>query len=330
VGKATVLTYPIALTLAQDWMPQEVEHPDWTEFLEMTRVLKEAAIRNPPLFDRQHMAARAALETIFSQPILERFLHAHAAGDKEKVLKVLQMLGTLASDLLLERTFTASEDSPLWLEAVELLNGMESKGVKVFEEWIEEKGGHGNLGRFLDIFKKVPLPGTLADYFEKHWTSLDLEVQGKFLDVAETWKRSDLRPLLLGLLKKPEGPLASRAVQVLGKVGLDGDSRVILEAVQHYPNASFWITACHALGNLSDPLAVGDLLEWAAPYKLLENRKNRPLDVRRAAVEALGHFPSAEVRDFLLGLRKEGEKEVQKEVDLALRSLTEKPAKSGT
>ncbi|HVZ79499.1 MAG TPA: HEAT repeat domain-containing protein [bacterium] len=320
-------TYPIALTLAQDWMPQEIEYPDWTEFLEMTRVLKEAAIRKPPLFEHQNMAARAALETIFSQPVLERFLKAHAAGDKEKVLKVLQLLGTLASDLLLERAFTAPEDSPLWMEAVELLNGMESKGAKVFEEWLEDKGGQGDLGRFLDIFKKVPMPATLADHFEKHWSSFDPEVQLKVLDLAETWKKTDLRPLLLDLLKKPEGPLSLRAVQVLGKVGLDGDSRVLMEAARRHPTPAFWTAVCQALGNLADPASLDTLLEWAASYKLLENRKNRPLEVRRAALEALGRYRSRVAKNFLEDLKKEGEKDVKQAVDQALRSVTEKLSK---
>lgn len=326
--RPTAMTYPIALTLVQAWMPQEIEHPDWTEFLEMTKVLKDAAVRTPPLFEHQHMAARAALETIFSQPVLERFLQVHAAGEKEKVLKVLPLLGPLASDLLLERAFTAPADSPLWLEAVELLNGMESKGVKVFEEWLEEKGGAGNLGRFLDIFKKVPLPAALADYFEKRWSSFDPEAQRKVLEVAETWKRTDFRPLILELLKKPEGPLGTRAVQVLGKVGLEGDSRYILEAIQHHPGTSFWIAACQALGDLADPPALETLLEWAGPYKLLENRKNRPLEVRRAALEALGHYRSVAAREFLVGLQKEGEKDVKQAVDQALRSVTEKLAKA--
>jgi hypothetical protein len=330
--KASPFTYPIALTLAQAWMPQEVEHPDWTEFIEMTRVLKTAAETKAPRFEKQDLAARAALETIFCQPILERFLQAHGGAEKDQVVRVLQLLGPLASDLLLTRAFTAPEESVLWLQAVELLQGMESKGTKVFEDWFREHGDPENLGKFLDIFKKVPLPGPLADHLEKNWKKFDLENQRKFLEIGRIWKRSDFRPLLLELLKKADGPLGLKALEVLAEVGLEGDSRQVLEAVRSYPlhgagREGFWVAACRALGKMADPLSIESLVEWAEKYKLLENKKTRPLVIRKAAIGALGHFRSNVVKNYLFELQKEGEKELREEVEHALRSVNERLAR---
>ena len=44
--------YPIGLTLAQDWLPQEMAGPDWTHLLEFVRVLKQLADKRPPAFDK--------------------------------------------------------------------------------------------------------------------------------------------------------------------------------------------------------------------------------------------------------------------------------------
>ncbi|HUO58430.1 MAG TPA: HEAT repeat domain-containing protein [bacterium] len=324
-------TYPIALTLAQDWLPQEVDHPDWEEFLEITWVLKQAAEKSPPLFDRQDLAAKAALGTIFCEPVLDRVLAGHLQGERDKVMRLLSLLGPLASELLFEKVQVAVPESPEWGAAVDLLSGMEAGGVKVFEPWVREKGEKLNLVRFLEIFKRAPLPGHLADYFEKHWTSFAPEVQGKVLEVAELWKRVDFRHLLLGLLKKPETPIAVGALKVLAKVGLEGDSREIVAAVKNYPSQAsgrerFWAAACQALGELGDPLAIDPLMEWADKYKFLEHKKERGLEVRRAAIEALGHFRSNTVKTFLSSLQKEGEKELKTAVEKSIKSVDEKLA----
>ena len=322
-------TYPIALTLVQDWLPQEVDHPDWDEFLEITRVLKQAAEKQPPLFEKQNLAAQAALETVFCGPVLERFLAVHSRLAKDKVMKLLALIGPLASEFLFDKTQNSASGGPEWMGAVDLLSGMEAGGRKVFEPWLRGKGESADLGKFLEIFKRVPLPAHLADYFEKHWASLAPEVQMKVLEVAEAWKRTDFRPLLITLLNVPDRPAAPKALRVLAKVGLEGDSRVIVAAVKNYPEKSagkdrFWAAACLALGELGDALAIDPLMEWADKYKFLQSKKERSLEVRRAAIEGLGYFRSNAVRTFLASLQKDVEKELKASVERSLKSIDEK------
>ena len=324
-------TYPIALTLAQDWLPQEVEHPDWEELLEITWALKQATENSPPLFARQDLAAKAALGTIFCEPVLNRVLAGHLKGERDKVMRLLSLLGPLASEFLIAKTMTEPEDSIVWKASVDLLGGMEVGGAKVFQPWIMENGEGPQLARFLEIFKRVPMPGHLADYFEKHWTAFNADIQHKILDVAELWKRTDFRDLLLGLLRKPEALIAFRGLKALAKVGLEGDSRVIVAAVRNYPahtigRERFWVAACQALGELGDPLAIDSLMEWAEKYKFLEHKKDRGLEVRRAAIEALGHFRSNAVKAFLADLQKEGEKELKPAIEKSIKSVDERLA----
>ncbi len=68
---------------------------------------------------------------------------------------------------------------------------------------------------------------------------------------------------------------------------------------------------CEAMGALADATSAPTLMEWADKYKMMENKKNRPLEIRRASLEALGHFRSKVVADFLAGLQKDVEKELR-------------------
>lgn len=127
----------------------------------------------------------------------------------------------------------------------------------------------------------------------------------------------------------PDRPIALRALRALAKVGLEGDSRVIVGAVKNYPEKSggrdrFWATACAALGELGDPLAIDPLMEWADKYKFLQSKKERSLEVRRAAIEGLGCFRSNAVRIFLVSLLKDAEKELKAPLERAVKSIDEK------
>ena len=107
---------------------------------------------------------------------------------------------------------------------------------------------------------------------------------------------------------------------------MEGDGEAIIQAVKNYPahgrdKDQFWIKACQALGWLADTPAATALMEWAGKYKFMEHKKNRSLEVRRAAVGALAHFRSPTVRDFLTSLLAEGEKELHVDVEESLKSV---------
>jgi hypothetical protein len=326
--------YPWGLSLLQDWLPQEIAYPDWEEFLDTVLVLKELAENTKPRFERQNQAAAVALETVFCDPILESLFTLHSTNEKEKelVLNLFTTLGSLAVPFLIEKAEKAQAGGPDGPKAVELLNSIESSGVPVYLPFLKEKGKPENIDKLLEIFRKAPLPAGLADHFEKNWAFYSPEVQIKIVDIVELWKRTDFRPLLIHLLVNPGSALSFRALKALAKVGLEGDAGPILEAVQKYPAHShdrekFWILACQVLGELGDAMAIPSLMEWAEKYKFLEHKKERSPEVRKVAIEALGHFASADVKGFLEGLRKEGEKEFKPAVDKALASLGAKQEK---
>ena len=323
--------YPIALTLAQDWIPSELADPDWGEILEMTKVLKAAAEKKPPLFEKQNEAAKVAMETVFCEPVLDSLLKRYQPGtsDGAGLLKLFTLLGNRISSFLFQKIEEEPAGSRDWSKAVDFLNALQEGGTHVYEFWLEWPEKRNLLEKFLEIFKVKPLTGEMADYFERHWTSFSPAAQSKILEIAEQWKRTDFRGLLLELLRKPENPLALQALQVLSKVGLEGDGQAMAEAVQQYPAHAkgrelFWIKACQVIAELKDPTGVEFLMQSADKYKMMESKKNRSLEVRRAAVEALGQFPSPEVMDFLVGIQKDAEKELKPIIDQSLKSGGEK------
>src|SRR5580698_6184018 len=147
-------------------------------------------------------------------------------------------------------------------------------------------------------------------------------------DIAGQWKKPGFRPVVIRLLDRPDTPAATQALEVLSKIGREGDAKAIAEAVKKYPaganREAFWVKACQAMGELADLTGAEILMEWADKYKLMENKKNRNLEVRRAALEALGHFRSKTVADFLTGLQKDPEKELRPTIDESLKTSLQK------
>jgi hypothetical protein len=326
--------YPIGLTLAQDWIPLELARPDWEELLETVRLLRQLSEKKPPFFERQNLAAKVALETVFCEPILESLLRRYKTKtpDGEGIQKLFVLLGQRAAPLLFEKIEQEAVENPEWKKAAELLNALQAGGQHIYEFWLEWPEKKEHLEKFLEIFRVTALSGEMEDYFERHWTSFHPAAQLKILDIVEHWKSGSFRPFLLRLLEKPDNPVTLRALQVLGKIGLEGDATAILQAVQKYPphakeREAFWIKACQTLGEMADPSCLETLMEWGDKYKLMENKKNRSQEIRRAALEALGRFPTPQVVEFLTRLQKDGEKELRPVIDQALASAGEKTKK---
>lgn len=322
--------YPMALTLAQDWIPQELASDDWTDLLEMTRLLVRAATQTPPRFEKQNQAARVALDTVFCEPILESLLNRYPAEPEEgnNTGKLFILLGPRVGPFLFSKIEEELTGSAFWLKALDLLEAQQKEGLHVYETWLGWPEKRGQLEKFLDIFTAVPPSGELEDFFERHWTTFSPLAQGKILASARQWRKKGFRPFLLRLLEKPEAPIALEALETLGVVGIEGDAEAIVLAVKNYPpqgkdKEKFWVKACEALGYLADAPAAAALMEWGGKYHFMEAKKNRSLEVRRAAIRALRRFRSSEVRDFLAGLKKEGEKELKEDVEETLRSVDE-------
>lgn len=323
--------YPMALTLAQDWIPQELASPDWTDLLEMARLLMRASEQTPPRFEKQNQAARVALDTVFCEPILESLLNRYPSEPEEgdSIRKLFSLLGPRVGPFLFNKIETELTGSSQWLKALDLLEAQQKEGLHVYEAWLGWPEKRAQLEKFLDIFTAIPPSGELEEFFERHWNTFSPLAQGKILASARQWGIQGIRPFLVRLLEKPESPIALEALETLAGVGMEGDGESIVLAVKKYPphgkdRDNFWIKACQALGRLADTPSASALMEWAAKYKLLEQKKHRSLEVRRAAIQALGRFHSATVWEFLGELKKDGEKELKPDVEEALRSVAEK------
>lgn len=322
--------YPMTLTLAQDWIPQELASDDWTDLLEMTRLLMRAATQTPPRFEKQNQAARVALDTVFCEPILESLLNRYPAEPEEgnNTRKLFVLLGPRVGPFLFSKIEEELTGSAFWLKALDLLEAQQKEGLHVYETWLGQPEKRGQLEKFLDVFTAVPPSGELEDYFQRHWNTLSPLAQGKILASIRQWRKKGFRPFLLRLLEKPDTPIALEALETLGVVGIEGDGEPMVLAVKNYPphgrdKEKFWLQACQALGSLADPPAAAALMEWGGKYHFMEAKKNRSLEVRRAAIQALRRFRSSEVRDFLAGLKKDGEKELKEDVEKTLKSVDE-------
>jgi hypothetical protein len=322
--------YPIGLSLAQDWVPLEMIRPDWIELLEMVKLLRQLSEKKPPSFDKQNLAAKVALETIFCEPILDSLMRRYQAGaDGPGILKIFTTLGPRVSPFLFEKIEKEPVESPDWKRAAGLLDALQTGGNHVYELWLEWPEKREYLDKFLEIFKLIPPTAEMEDYFQRHWNTFNPAGQAKLLDIAGQWKKSGFRPMVIRLLDRPDTPAATQALEVLSKIGREGDAKAIAEAVKKYPAGSkdreaFWVKACQTMGELADLTGAEILMEWADKYKLMENKKNRSLEVRRAAMEALGHFRSKTVADFLAGLQKDAEKELRPTIDQAIVSAGQK------
>lgn len=320
--------FPLLLALTQDWLAQELAAPDWTEVLETTHLLVELSDLNPPYFEGQTLAARTTLETIYCEPVLEGLLGRYEPQEKDSrsFLRLFKELGHRILPFLYQKIELADSSSPLWRHATAVLESLQSAGLEVYETILEWPEKRLQMEKFLEIFQAVEPPGELQDYFERHWNTFSHAAQVKILAVMGRWKKQGFHPVLERLLQNPESPIASEALGTIAQLGVEGDGQLVIEAVQRHSShgkerENFWIRACQALGALQDDAAAAGLMEWAAKYKFMEQKKGRSLEVRRAAIQALGNFRSETVRDFLASLKGDIEKELKADTEEAFKSV---------
>ncbi len=330
-GQPASEAYPIGLTLLQNWLPEEIRHPEWEELFQTASVLKKLSDKKPPLFEGQDELAQATLDMIFGPTQLQELFSREPEKEEEKVAfaKLFLLLHTLSGPFLIQITQQAPVASQDWKKAVDLLNRMEITGVPVFEKWLQENQSTVKLERFLEIFKKASPPKSMPEYITSNWKTFEPETRRKILEMIQFWEKQEYRTLLIQLLDNPEDEFAIPAMRILGKLGLEGDSRTLIATAKKFPMESkarenFLMETCQVLGELQEPYAINELVEWADSYKFLEIKKERGMALRTAAVQALGHYRSHYVEKFLTKLSKEAEKELKPEVLLALKSVQEK------
>jgi hypothetical protein len=322
--------FPVGLTLAQNWIPVELARPHWPELIETVFILKQLSEISPPLFEKQNILSCSALEAVFSRPAMESlYSGCPTEGEgRDQILRLFSILAPLVGPFLWKIIEKEPANGTEWNKAVEMMGALETMDAGVVETLLGEKVSPEKLGKWALVFKKILPPENFCTYCGKNWNSFTPDLQEKVMDMMEASPRKAFRPLLVGMLEFPDQPLAYRALALLPTVGQEGDAREIISAMRKYKTRSagwheFMIRGCQVLGKMADPYSINYLFELAEHYKFLEGHKDRPLEIRRAAIEALGNYHFQSVKNYLTALQKGLEKELKPAAEESLKSVEE-------
>jgi hypothetical protein len=123
---------------------------------------------------------------------------------------------------------------------------------------------------------------------------------------------------------------ALEALRIFSDLAQEGDSRELIRVVEErdYPQKQdrelFLIEVCQCLGRMVDTLAVPILEDWIHPKGLMDKLKDRPRELKKAALQALGQYRSQQVRSFLEKYVESGDKDLRHEATQALKMVTER------
>ena len=333
----TAESFPLVMSLYQDWVSRELTGPDWPELILGASALKGIAFREEQEFEKQSAQAKSALESVFSGNALEQLdaldvTPGEEAGTREKLFMLLDFL---TGPFFIQKAMDGAPDSPDSQRAFNWLDRFQTLRAPVLERWFQSGAPPDRMRLFLGLFKKIPPTPALFDLFAKNWGTLTMDQKLQVFEIVERWRWTAFRPQVIEWIGAGNKDLSIPALRTLAKIALEGDSLPIVEAVKAYGpenpgREEFWIEVCRVLGEMAEAYTINILVEWAAGYKFLEKKSERPMAVREAAVEALGHFRSQYVQKFLLKLEKEAEKELKPIVERALKSVDEKLAEEKT
>ncbi len=333
----TAESFPLVMSLYQNWVTKDLTDPDWPELILGASALKGIAFRAEQEFENQSAQAKTTLESVFSRHALDQLDALYVAPGKEPETRerLFIVLDFLTGPFFIQRAMDSPADSPAFQKAFSWLDRFQTLQVPVLERWFQAGAPSDRIRLFLEMFKKMPPSATLFDLFNKNWANFSMDQKLQVMEIAFRWRLSVFRPRLIELVGALDKNLSIPALRSLSKIGLEGDSLAIVEAVKAYgpdnpERDEFWIEACRVLGDLAEAYTINTLVEWADGYRFLEKKGERPMAVREAAVEALGHFRSQYVHKFLLKLEKDAEKELRPLVEQALKGVNEKLAEEST
>jgi len=333
----TAESFPLVMSLYQNWVTRELTDPDWPELNLGVSALKGIAFRPEQEFENQAAQAKSTLETVFSRNALEQLdaLYVAPGQEAETREKLFVTLDFLTGPFFIQKAMDSAPDTAASQKAYNWLDRFQTLQVSVLEKWFQAGASPDRVRLFLELFKKIPPSQILIDLFNQNWGNFSMDQKLQVVEVVGRWKLSVFRPRLIEITGSLDKNLSVHALKTLGKIALEGDSIVIVDAIKAYGPESpakeeFWIEACRVLGELAEAYTINILVEWADSYRFLEKKSERPLAVREAAVEALGHFRSQYVRKFLAKLEKDAEKELRPVAEQALKSVNEKLSEEAT
>ena len=333
----TAESFPLVLALYQSWASQDLTDPDWNELILGTSALKSVVFRAEEEFEHQAAQAKGALEAVFSRNALEHLdgLYVAPGHEPETLEKLFVTLDFLTGPFFIQKALDNPPDSPASHRAFSWLDRFQTLKVSILEKWFQAGATPDRMRLFLELFKKIPPSPALFELFAAHWGAFTPDQKLQVFEAVEHWRWSAFRPRLIEQLAAHDPVLSIPALRTLAKVGVEGDAHPIVEAVKTYGpetpgREEFWVEACRVLGEMGEAYTINVLVEWADSYRFLEKKGERPMAVREAAVQALGHFRSQYVHKFLLKMEKDVEKELKPAVEQALKAVNERLAEEST
>jgi hypothetical protein len=256
------------------------------------------------------------LKSIFPHELLETNYRKLGGSDDEQARFFLRSAGPLAAAFLREH-LTALD--PTAIDAEEagrltiLIRELEGIGEKPLDRLLDRLPGERGARILFALSKHMPFPASLAEPMRSQLAQYSVEVRRQALALVESGGRKDLYGWAVELLGDADLDLVRRALKLLSLLHIDGASRYVVGMLEtrEFPTKesrdAFWVEACQALGDMADPMSIKPLSDWAQSYSILEKRKEKPLLVRRAAIQALGRFRSNQVKSFLEKLINDGD-----------------------
>lgn len=304
-----------ALDRLDAWLRSDKEAGRWDALLPRTVVIK-GLVADPSTPGVLKTRALTFLKSLFPRQALESNYRLLGTPGDEKACAYLRAAGPLATTFLREHL---SVLDPTKIDAEEagrlavLAKELEAVGERPLERIMDRLPGERGARILLALSRFNPFPKELVEPFRLQVAQSSPELRGMVLDFLEANPRKDLHGWAVELLADNDLGVVRRALHLLGRMQIDGASRHVVGMLEsrEFPRKDqkdeFWVEACQVLGDMSDPMAIKPLMEWAQAYGLLEKRKEKTLLVRRAAIQALGRFRSHQVKNFLEKLINEGD-----------------------
>ena len=326
--------YQIALLLSLGWLMNEWKRPDWPAFNAFIRTLASFDRIPAESFPDQRQKARTMFQGLWNKEQMEELFRRTTgeASDARGSVETWSALGAFAGPFLLEKALGTHSKDGSQAQALWILERLEFSGLEMLDGWLGQGTKPSRLMAFLSIYDRMILTATVARKLRGWWDSFDAAEKTACLTAASKWGRREFREPALKMI---HGSTLAESIWVMGiypEIAQTGDAREILRALEERSfdeksdKERFSLSVCECLGRLADTLAVPVLEEWIQPKGLIEKFKERNIDIRRAALQALGQYRSRQVRSFLEKIAEHGDKDLRPAAQEALNRVSDRLA----
>jgi hypothetical protein len=326
--------YHIALLLAHGWLTEEWKNPEWPSFNALVRVLSDMEQVPSELFKEQKVKAKRVLEALWSKEGYEELLVRSARPDPESrgPCETWHILGKRAASFLLAKALDPDLDETVSNAVFGVLERLEFAGQEMLlSAWTADSKAF-QVETFLKLFSRLIMTGGVANRLRDAWGGMSPLERQMMLVVAARWGRWEFRDVALEQISVANHTEAFQILRLFPAIAREGDTRDLVrmaESRKYWDKAErdvFFVELCTVLGRMGESLAVPILEDWVQSKGLLGMRNEKSDAVKQAALRALGHFRSQQVRAFLERYVEHGEKDFRPSAVAALKVMMDRMA----